>query len=65
MYLSNIAALNLIYSYLSAEGGNIYVCILLTEKVMAPHPSTLAWKIPWTEEPGRLQPMGSLRFRHD
>ena len=26
---------------------------------MAPHSSTLAWKIPWTEEPGRLQPMGS------
>ena len=32
---------------------------------MAPHSSTLAWKIPWTEEPGRLQPMGSLRVRHD
>ena len=28
---------------------------------MAPHSSTLAWKIPWKEEPGRLQPMGSLR----
>ena len=36
-----------------------------TEKVMAPHSSTLAWKIPWTEEPGRLQSMGSLRVRHD
>ena len=32
---------------------------------MAPHYSTLAWKIPWTEEPGRLQSMGSLRVRHD
>ena len=32
---------------------------------MAPHSSTLAWKIPWTEEPGRLQPMGSLRVGHD
>ena len=31
---------------------------------MAPHSSTLAWKIPWTEEPGRLQSMGSLRVRH-
>ena len=31
------------------------------EKAMAPHPSTLAWKIPWTEEPGRLQSMGSLK----
>ena len=35
-----------------------------TEKAMAPHSSTLAWKIPWTEEPGRLQSMGSLRVRH-
>ena len=32
---------------------------------MAPHPSTLAWKIPWMEEPGRLQSMGSLRVGHD
>ena len=35
------------------------------EKEMADHSSTLAWKIPWTEEPGRLQSMGSLRVRHD
>ena len=34
------------------------------EKAVAPHSSTLAWKIPWTEEPGRLQSMGSLRVRH-
>ena len=32
---------------------------------MAPHFSTLAWKIPWTEEPGRLQSMGLLRVGHD
>ena len=32
---------------------------------MAPHSSTLAWKIPWTEEPGKLQSMGSLRVGHD
>ena len=32
---------------------------------MAPHSSTLAWTIPWTEEPGRLQSMGSLRVGHD
>ena len=32
---------------------------------MAPHSSTLAWKIPWMKEPGRLQSMGSLRVRHD
>ena len=37
----------------------------ISEKAMAPHSSTLAWKIPWTEEPGRLQSMGSLRVRHD
>ena len=35
------------------------------EKAMAPHSSTLALKIPWTEEPGRLQSMGSLRVKHD
>ncbi|XP_055442909.1 phosphatidylinositol phosphatase PTPRQ isoform X2 [Bubalus kerabau] len=35
------------------------------EKAMAPHSSTLAWKIPWTEEPGRLQFMGSRRVGHD
>ena len=35
------------------------------EKAMAPHSSTLAWKIPWMEEPGRLQPMRSLRVGHD
>ena len=38
-------------------------CISLV--LLAPHSSTLAWKIPWTEEPGRLQSMGSLRVRHD
>ena len=35
------------------------------EKEMATHFSSLAWKIPWTEEPGRLQSMGSQRVRHD
>ena len=37
----------------------------IAEKVMAPHSSTLAWKTPWTEEPGRLQSMGSLRVGHN
>ena len=36
-----------------------------SEKAMAPHSSTLAWKIPWTEEPGGLQSMGSRRVGHD
>ena len=35
------------------------------EKAMATHSSTLAWKIPWTEEPGRLQSMGSLGVGQD
>ena len=35
------------------------------EKAMAPHSSTLAWKIPWMEEPGRLQSMGLLGVGHD
>ena len=35
------------------------------EKAMAPYSSTLAWKIPWMEEPGRLQSMELLRVRHD
>ena len=44
------------------------LCIkFLTSKstTMAPHSSTLAWKIPWAEKPGRLQSMGSRRVRHD
>ena len=42
--------------------GNIYIKM---EKAMAPHSSTLAWKIPWTEEPGRLQSVGSLGVGHN
>ena len=40
-------------------------CMHALEKEMATHSSTLAWKIPWTEEPGRLQSMGSRRVGHD
>jgi len=45
-----------------------WICLILSclpEKEMAPHSSTLAWKIPWTEEPGGLQSMGSRRVRHN
>ena len=46
-----------------------YFCLhaytYMLEKAMAPHSSTLAWKIPWTEEPGRLQSMGSLPVGHN
>ena len=37
----------------------------LTKKAMAPHSSTLAWRIPWMEKPGRLQSMGSHGVGHD
>ena len=47
----------------------VKICLVLLscfiEKAMAPHSSTLAWKIPWTEEPSRLQSMGSLRVGQD
>ena len=46
----------------------VLICISLTismEKAMAPHSSTLAWKIPWTEEPGGLPSMGLHRVGHD
>ena len=45
--------------------GNSYPLQYSSEKPMEPHSSTLAWKIPWMEEPGRLQSMGSLRVGHD
>ena len=43
----------------------IYLFLFGEARSMAPHSSTLAWKIPWMEEPGRLQSMGSLRVGHD
>ena len=52
----------------AADIWNLCICLLgssIMEKAMAPHSSTLAWKIPWTEEPGRLQSIGSHRVRHD
>ena len=49
-----------------SQSGDLYdVLCPLSEKAMAPHSSTLAWKIPWMEELGRLQSMGSLRIGHD
>ena len=44
---------------------NMICSLSFLEKAMAPHSSTLAWKIPWTEEPGRLQSMGLQRVRYD
>ena len=53
------------YLYASNLRGFMVEVWYLTEKAMAPHSSILAWKIPWTEEPGGLQSMGSLRVRRD
>ena len=57
----------IIHSEVSQKAKDKY-CILMhicMQKVMAPHSSILAWKIPWMEEPGGLQSMGSLRVRQD
>ena len=43
-------------SFLLSFKGILYVISTVLEKAMATHSSTLAWKIPWTEEPGRLSP---------
>ena len=44
---------------------NIVHYAIQSEKAMAPHSRPLAWKIPWMEEPGRLQSMGLLKVGHD
>ena len=75
LYIKYITNKNLLYStenptqhsimtYMGKEPKKEWICVYV-EKVMAPHSSTLAWKIPWMEEPGRLQPMGSQRVGHD
>ena len=51
--------------YFSAIKKNAFESVLMMEKAMATHSSTLAWKIPWMEEPGKLQSMGSRRVGHD
>ena len=54
-----------IQSELSQKEKHQYSILMhIMEKVMAPHSSTLAWQIPWTEEPGRLQSMGLRRVGH-
>ena len=66
----NILAVTLHYSSQDIIiGGNwvmeIWDVSIILEKAMATHSSTLAWKIPWTEEPGGLQSVGSLRVGHN
>ena len=53
------------WGFIPAQGTRYQVLQLKMEKEVAPHSNTLAWEIPWTEEPGRLQSMGSLRVRHN
>ena len=53
------------YGLINYEFGFFSFFTVLWEKAMAPHSSALAWKIPWTEEPGRLQSMGSHRVGRD
>ena len=57
-----------VLQYLVFKMSTMYFLLLpalCLEKAMAPHSSTLAWKIPWMGEPGRLQSMGSLRVGHN
>ena len=54
-----------VYKYVCVSCIYSGCCTLQLEKAMATHSSTLAWKIPWTEEPGGLQSMGFLRVGHD
>ena len=58
---SNIYIYKLTHSILTFN----YIYILAREKVIATHSNPFAWKMPWTEEPGRLQSMGSIRVGHD
>ena len=65
LYLQKIETI----CYLLARMGEIYTLFTISrcrqEKAMASHSSTVAWKVPWMEEPGRLQSMGSHRVGHD
>ena len=56
---------NLICQELKLKGEISVTRGVVSEKAMAPHSSTLAWEIPWTEEPGRLQSTGSRRVGLD
>ena len=64
-----LAHLKKLLESISIPKGKMYIfpggSVVKMEKAMAPYSSTLAWKIPWTEKPGRLQSMGWLRVGHD
>ena len=61
-----IVTVTQVYTYVQTHQiTHINYMHFVLEKAMAPHSSPLAWKIPWMEEPGRLQSMGPLRVGHD
>ena len=62
---SLVAQMVKVSAYNAEDVGSIPGSGRSLEKEMATHSSTLAWKIPWTEGPGRPQSMGSQRVRHD
>ena len=53
------------YQFIILSSGGQKSKMGLSRKALAPHSSTLAWRIPWLEEPGRLQSMGLRRVGHD
>ena len=68
LFLTSLSTLISSCTHVAANGIILFLwlnSIPVSEKAMAPHSSTLAWKIPWMEEPGRLWSMGSLRVGQD
>ena len=65
--LFSLSSLSFIKKLFSSSSVSVleWYYLHISEKAMAPHSSTLAWEISWTEEPGRLQSMGSLRVGYD
>ena len=63
--LRKIPEVHLIRLELAVKGFFVFCLFFFLEKEMATHSSIHAWKIPWTEEPGGLQSMGSQRVGHD
>ena len=61
----NIGATDVLFRMVTMVSWIYMYLIQIPEKAMAPHSSTLAWKIPWAEEPGGLQSLGSLRIGHN
>ena len=64
-FFSRIGHYRVLSSVPCAIRRSLLVIYFIYSKAMAPHSSTVAWKIPWMEEPGGLQSMGSLRVGHD